>query len=247
MYGWRAKIGLLVPSNNTVFEPDIHGMVYYAASEGIAIYSTRLYLTSEDISEDKHEEVLERLAKEVEQGVKELTSARVDVILYGCTAGSFFKGVKGDEDLIEQIERVGLIPATTPSTAMIMALARLKINKVSVATPYSRLMDERLKKFLEGNGIDVIDIDGLRQTTVSGLTQFPPRKIYQLVKNVDNIKSDGILIPCTNFPVIDLIDSLEHDLHKPVITANQALFWHALRILGINKTIEGFGGILKEL
>jgi len=38
-----------------------------------------------------------------------------------------------------------------------------------------------------------------------------------------------------------MIDTLERDLGKPVITSNQSMMWHALRAGGIRERVPGFG------
>jgi maleate isomerase len=38
-----------------------------------------------------------------------------------------------------------------------------------------------------------------------------------------------------------MIETLERDLGKPVISSNQAMMWHALRSAGIREAVPGFG------
>lgn len=246
MIGWRAKIGLLVPNVNTVLEPEMVKLCLGLIDQGLAIYSTRLYFPSEDISEGQQEEGLELLAEQIEKGATELEAAKVHVILYGCTSGSFFKGADWDKEIISRIERVCKVSAVTPASAALEALKTLGVKKVSVATPYSEAMDKKLKEYLEYHGFKVIDIDGLRCTNVHGLAQFSKSVVYKLVQGVNAPDAECIFIPCTNFPTVDIIQVLEKDLGKPVITANQALLWHALRKLGVHDSISGYGQLLEN-
>ena len=246
MIGWRAKIGLLVPSVNTVLEPEMVKLCSGLIDQGLALYSTRLHIPSENISEGKQEEGLELLAEQVEKGTRELEAAEVDVILYGCTSGSFFKGADWDKEIIRRIERVCKVSAVTPTTGMLEALEMLGVKKVSVATPYSEAMDRKLREFLESHGFEVMSIDGLRCMNVHGLAQFSRSVVYKLVRGVNNPDAECVFISCTNFPTIDIIEVLEKDLGKPVITANQALLWSALRKLGVHGSIDGYGQLLKN-
>ena len=41
-------------------------------------------------------------------------------------------------------------------------------------------------------------------------------------------------------------ESIEREIKKPVITANQAMIWQALRISGYKMPVEGFGTILTQ-
>jgi len=246
MIGWRAKIGLLVPSVNTVLEPEMVKLCSGLINQGLAIYSTRLHTHSEDISEGKQEEVLELLAEQIEKGARELEAAKVHVMLYGCTSGSFFKGADWDKEIIRRIERVPKVFAVTPATGMLEALETLGIKKVSVATPYSEAMNRKLEEFLQFHGVQVLNIDGLRCTNVHETARFPKSIVYELARGVNTPDAGSVLISCTNFPTIDIIEALEKDLGKPVITANQALLWSALRKLGVHGSIEGYGQLLEN-
>ena len=45
-------------------------------------------------------------------------------------------------------------------------------------------------------------------------------------------------------PVLNIIERLEKELGKPVITSNQSLIWDTLESIGMNKDILGFGNYL---
>jgi maleate cis-trans isomerase len=42
-----------------------------------------------------------------------------------------------------------------------------------------------------------------------------------------------------------MIEPLEQDLGKPVITGNQATMWHAMRLAGVQESIAGYGRLLR--
>ena len=93
----RKRIGLMVPSTNTTCEADFQMMV----PRGITVHGQRLWMTNEGLGDDG----MNRMNAEIESGARYLATARVDVILYGCTTGSFFKGPglgPGDVGLIER-------------------------------------------------------------------------------------------------------------------------------------------------
>jgi maleate isomerase len=60
------------------------------------------------------------------------------------------------------------------------------------------------------------------------------------------VESEAVFISCTDLNAIGLIDYLEADLGKPVITSNQATMWHMLRLIGVKDRIGGFGRLLSE-
>jgi maleate isomerase len=44
--------------------------------------------------------------------------------------------------------------------------------------------------------------------------------------------------------VVAIIDALERDLGRPVVTANQASLWRCLRLAGLSPSIDGYGRLL---
>jgi maleate cis-trans isomerase len=61
---------------------------------------------------------------------------------------------------------------------------------------------------------------------------------------VDDPESDALFISCTALHTFGLIEKLEKDLKKPVITSNQATIWNVLRLAGIKDKINGYGQLL---
>src|SRR5687768_6237384 len=112
MYGWRARIGRLAPSASTVSEQEWA----LASPPGVTTVCARYYL------EAVTPENLDRMMDEIDRAVREVASARVDVVVQSGTPGTFIKGYGHDGEVIERIERVAGVPATTVMTAAVDAL-----------------------------------------------------------------------------------------------------------------------------
>lgn len=251
MYGWRKRIGLLVPSQNTTMEPEFYKMVL----EGITIHTSRMFLRDHFSSN-----ALIEMEGETERATKELSTAGVDIVIFGCTSGSFVKGFKYNiaiEDKIKGILGKGK-EAITTSTAVIDALKALKAKKIAVATPYPEEINQKEKLFLEEAGFVVTNIKGLgfserkqvyplTSSLVSMVGLQEPYVAYKLAVDVNTDDSDCIFISCTNLRTIEIIQKLEKDLRKPVISSNQATLAMALRKVGIRERIEGYGTLLENI
>ncbi len=55
-----------------------------------------------------------------------------------------------------------------------------------------------------------------------------------------------VFISCTNLASLGVIQRLEDELGKPVITSNQACFWACLRRLGLRDPVQGYGRLLSH-
>src|SRR4030042_6178821 len=131
MYGWRARLGILVPAGIIALEPEFRLMT----PEGVSCHYHRFTFTGGD----SNEEVVKRL-KKAEEFISDaseiITHVRPAVVAMAGTGVSFIGGYGYDQMLIKKMkERNGHLPTTTTSTSVIEALHKFGIKKVSVATP----------------------------------------------------------------------------------------------------------------
>jgi len=237
MIGWRARLGILVPSANIVMEPDIYRMI----PEGVTAHFARVWIT-----EDTPEE-LEKMIDYVPRASIELSHALVDVYGFGCTSGSLVNGLGYDQQIIETIKKETGKPATTTATACIQAFTEYGIKKISLATPYENWINEKEKVFFEGNGVQVAAMDGLGLPEAEAIASVDPGRIYRMAKAVDRPEADAIFISCTDFRGAETIRILEQDLGKPVFTSNQVTLWAMLRLAGVKSPISGYGRLLESV
>jgi len=227
---------LMIPSSNTTMEPEFYAMV----PRGFTIHSARLKLRSVTI------EGLAEMEKSIEEEASKLADADVDVIGYGCTSGSLFRGLGHDKNIEERIEKTSGRPAIATAGAVVSALGAMGVRRVSVATPYISEINDLEKKFLEANGFEVVDLKGLHLSDNLEIGRVSYEVIYELVKKLNHERSDGIFISCTNLPTIGIIEKIEKELRKPVVSSNTATLWAMLRKINISEKIRGYGKIMEE-
>ncbi len=228
----RRKIGLVIPSSNVTLEYEMPML----APQGVSIHYSRIPQTEDN------EEQISAMINYVPEKVSLLAHARVDVIGFGCTSGSFVKGMGYDKEIIEIIQQNTGIKATTTSSAVVEALKLIGVKKLSVGAPYTNPIMEKLKIFLSKNGFEIIKMEGLNM--LSGEGDLPLEATYELIRRIDHPDSEAIFISCTDFKTVELLDILENDFGKKVISSNQATMWKLLRLSGIKMSIHGFGSLL---
>jgi len=238
-YGWMAKIGLIVPASNTVNSHE-WGLL---APEGVAIHTARA--TQSGRSSQKS---FERMAKGAEEAAEQLATAGVDIVAYGCTSGSFM--CPRDEMMRRLAGRAGC-PATNSADSVLTALKALGVGTVALATPYLPYINEGEIRFLEEEGISVCASLGLglgeTEAERFAIRKVPPEAVYRMARAVDRPEAEAIFISCTSLATLRLIEPIEAQLGKPVITSNQATFWNVLKMLGLRVSIPGAGRLLREL
>ncbi len=237
-YGYRAKIGLIVPSTNTVNEPEFYKM----APCGVSIHTARIMLLGKATEESYF-----KMGEETFRAAAELATAEVDVIAWGCTSGGV---VLSHEKIESTIIEASNIPAVATISAVIAALGALGTKRIALGTPYVNFVNEAEVKFLENLGFEVVSWYGLElgetQEERRGIGRTPPESLYRLARYIDRPEADVIFISCTNLASVEMIAPIEAELGKPVVTSNQATFWRALRMAGVPDRIEGYGRLLQE-
>jgi maleate cis-trans isomerase len=238
MYGWRAKIGRISPSPETVGCEEWRR----ALPEGVCLVETRTLL---------HDVTVKGLAETVKQvgrAALELASAEVDVIVQAGTAIAFFRGFGHDQELSRRITAATGIQATTSLTAVVAALRVMGIKRPAIATSYLADIDTRLAAVLQQSGFEVAAIRGMGLKRSIDMGKVMPDETYRLACEVARsaTDADGIFISCGNLRSFEAIEPLEADTGLPVVTSNQAGLWQALRMVGIGDRLPGLGRLLSE-
>lgn len=90
-------------------------------------------------------------------------------------------------------------------------------------------------------------VDEPRLEGVTSIYAESAERAYQLAREADTPGAEAVLLSGTGLPTIDVLERLEHDLGKPVISSMQASLWQSLRLAGIREPIQGFGRLLREV
>jgi len=233
--GWRARIGVIYPGGGWIHISDFHKL----SPKGVAIGGAGV-----PRHKDESREEMLRLDEHVVEKAASFADYKPDVVIWCCTAGSFLKGKGHDEGLIKEMETVSGAACTTTSTAIRAAFDELGIKSFAMATPYPCDVNLVEKEFFEDNGFKVTNIAELDLIDNLILANISPNVIYKLAKQADSPDAEAVFISCTGLDVLDIIDALEKDLGKPVITSNQASYWHALKLARVGEPIKGFGTLL---
>lgn len=239
MLGRRARIGLIVPMDNVVIEPEF----YLRGLEGITYHTVRLSTKERWVMPEQAVLLAPTLAE-----------AGVDLIVYACAESSFLGGSLESRLVADEITAATGLPCVTAVAAMIEALRRLEVRRLSAVAPYTAARTQLMQEVLQNYGLETVncvhrdfneDVGDRREWFQ--VNRQPPAQAYKMAREADRPSAQGILIAATHFQTLDIIQSLEEELGKPVVSSNQAILWLALRTLGIHDTVSGLGRLLREL
>jgi len=236
--GRRARIGIVVPSVNTVMEPWAQKVV----PQGVSIFAARMFIPPATTPEA----FIEMDRNEGKAAIRQLSSVFPDAVAYGCTASSIVQGLAYDAHLRAEIEHDCKTPSTTAARAILTAAKALGVATVSNVSPYTREVDEAEHRYFAGAGLTVVGGACLGITDGFALAEPEPDTLFELGLRGFDRSADGLIMTCLNTRSHTVVDRLEQKLGKPVVTSTQATLWHALRLAGIDDRIAGYGVLLEK-
>ena len=189
------------------------------------------------------------MEQSVGRAAHDLAQTYPEVIVYGCTSGSFITGAENDTAIADKIETLTGIPAITTSTAVRKALHAVGARRVFMVTPYPETINQQEAAFLNHHGVTVAGWDTFNCRTSEEIREVDSGEVKAMVlKHREDVTDcDGVFISCTQLFTMDQIDSIEAELGRPVVSSNQACLWAALRHKKIESRGLGAGRLLEEV
>lgn len=221
------RIGVIAPPANVALERELPRYL----PDGVVTSHNRLSRPEAKLTKES----LLAMGESAMRAATDLAYARPDVVMYGCTSGSFLDGFGNEAKIAERITGLIGVPAFTTSTAVLEALRAVGARRVFMVTPYPEDMNEHEVKFLAHHGFEVPAYDSFRCAVSEQIRAIPSEDVAALVlRNRGAIAGcDAVFISCTNLLVLDQVEALEAALGVPVVTSNQASLWAALTRLGV--------------
>jgi maleate isomerase len=215
-----------------------------ALPAGVHALMTRLRLPAGEVSAAALGRMVE--SDRLEEASRELADGGAAVVAFACTTGSLLRGVGFDRELAERMQSASGVRATTTATALLAALSALGARSVAVATPYPDELNDLEARFLEAQGFAVRALRGLGIGSDPDIARVPYARTWELALAAagDAPDADVLFLSCTNLPTLPLLDELEAELGRPVISSVAVTVWHALVLAGVRPAATGAGSLL---
>jgi maleate cis-trans isomerase len=232
VYGTKGRIGLIVPANNSVIEPEL----WSAVPEGCALYATRI-LAKGDLTPD----AVRRMERDVDAAVEAIAATGVDVVAYCDMVTTFIMEPGWNEAAMARFSAATGVTFISAWTALRDALARLGARRLALGTPYPRAIHETVPPFFAGKGFAVrahatLDVRSMREVPTIG-----PERLGAFVRSLDTSGCDALVLLATDLPTFACIAALEEELGIAVLTSNQTILWRALSQLGAGTPRRALG------
>jgi maleate isomerase len=243
--GYRAVLGVIGPSTNTVVQPDMERM----RPEGVTNHYRGIYVTDPDALTD--EDFLAgttAISNATLDAVRSVITCKPDYLVMGMSAVTFYGGIAGGEAFKRQVrEAANGLDVSIGSEALVAALnAYGGIRRVSFVSPYFPVANAEVRRYLAESGFEVVRDTPLQCRCWTDIAKVPSARLSEVLDQLDGDDVDALVQVGTNLSMVQLAADTEARLGKPVIAINTATYWHALRAIGVNDRITGVGRLLQE-
>ena len=212
------------------------------APEGVSLHFHRMVAHGTPGSLEGQSARNRSMVENIDTGIELLAMVKPDVIVVAHTATSYHLGRRGEVELLDRLERATGRRVVTAFGSVARALERLDIRKLALGTPYSAEVTLQGKTHLESYGFEVVKFDNLKG--VENIYDTTAEHAYALARSVDAEDAGAVFLSGTGMPTVSVLEALEQDLGKPVISSASAMIWYALRLAGVGQPIPEYGRLL---
>jgi maleate isomerase len=221
MIGFRARLGFLLPPGNPTIEPEMMA----TAPEGVSLHFHRMVARGTPGSLDGQAERNRSMVGHLDESVEMLALVKPDIIIIAHTATSYDLGQDEESALLARLAQASGTRVTTAFASVAAALERLGIKRLALGAPYSAEVTLKGKAHLEAHGFEVVNHDNLKGVT--NIYDETAERAYRLARSVDRPEAQAVFLSGTGMPTVTVLEMLEQDLQKPVISSNSAMMWLA--------------------
>ena len=240
MMGWRGRIGFLVPPGN----PTLEGEVFPLLPKGVTAHFSRLVAHGATGTLSGQEARNRTQIEHIDESAGLLAMVKPSVMVLGHTATSYTLGRAGEAELVSRLEAKFRIPFLTAFGSVIDAMAALGIKRLALGAPYGEETTLKGKAHLEACGLEVVNWGRLEGVT--NIYDESEERAYQLARKVDRPEAQAVFLSGVGLPTMAVIEALEKDLAKPVISSVAAMMWRSFKAIGVREPVPGYGRLLRD-
>lgn len=242
--GYRKKIGIVVPSTNTIVGPECEPL----RPRGVTNHVARLTIQQRPIesSDQGFMEHVRAMRDGIGPAIDQVMTLAPDHVIMGVAIEAFTGGVAAADALQAELAQRAGVSVSMGSTAAVAALRNFKATRIAVLTPHQPKGDAIVQAYLTEAGFEIIRLVGMKCTSPFAIADIQPSTLYRVLRELDGPDVDAILQVGTNLANGAVAAEAERWLEKPVLAMNVVTYWDALRRIGIEDRVYGCGRILEE-
>ena len=231
------RVGLITLASDFRIEKDFNNVIH---DKDVDLYCNRIHCYNPLTNE-----TLKKMADDIPKVTEDiLPDQKLDCVAYGCTSGTIAAGYSSI------VEKVNLVKpntkVTTPITSAVNALKILKINKLSIFTPYTDEINQSVINYFKKENINITELSYFDIASDLDIGKIDPDYLLDVLVKKDLSNSDALFVSCTALPVLSIIKDLEKKTGKVVLSSNQTLIWDTLKQIDFKNQVEGYGELFNN-
>jgi maleate isomerase len=231
------RVGLITLASDFRIEKDFNNVIH---GKDVDLYCNRIHCYNPLTNE-----TLKKMADDIPKVTEDiLPDQKLDCVAYGCTSGTIAAGYPSI------VEKVNLAKpntkVTTPITSAVNALKTLKINKLSIFTPYTDEINQSVINYFKKENINITELSYFDIASDLDIGKVDPDYLFDVLAKKDLSNSDALFVSCTALPVLSIIKDLEKKSGKVILSSNQTLIWDTLKQIDFKNEVEGYGELFNN-
>jgi maleate isomerase len=198
-------------------------------------------------SEEEFATMMSAVRTSIEAAIDGILACSPAAIAMAMSAETFWEGTLDANALQTHLESRAHVKVILGAQACLAAIQRYGgVRRIALITPYMPAGDAQVRRSFTDSGFEVVNLLGLKCNSPLLMAHEPLERLRRAVREVDDPSVELILQVGTNLAFGKIAAEAEDWLGKPVLAVNTCTYWHALRSLGIEDRIGGFGSLLIE-
>ena len=171
-------------------------------------------------------------------------AARFGAIGYACTSAA---AIIGSDRIAAAVQSIHPdVPISNPLDAALTACDTLGVRRLGLITPYIETVSHSIRDHFENNGLSIAALASFEREEDRIVAQISEESILDAILQLGARKDiDAVFVSCTNLRTFNIIATAEAEIGKAVLSSNQVLAWHLLRLAGYNSEMLGLGILLQ--
>lgn len=220
------RLGMVVPSSNTVVEPMTARLLQ--DQNEVAMYAARVRVTRIGVDG----EASAQFAPEAyQQAGRLLRDARVDVVVWNGTSGAWL-GRPADDAIRSALSDAARAPATSSTLAYHHLLEQRGYRRLALWTPYVASVQHAIIAGWQDRGLQVVAEQHLGIQENHVFATIEPQLLEEGLRRLLAQAPQAVVVLCTNVAAAHLAARLEAELGVPVLDSVAVTLWHALKLAG---------------
>ncbi|MCV2891507.1 Asp/Glu racemase [Lentibacter sp. XHP0401] len=234
-YGGAAKLGLIVLSTDETLENEARQVL---AGQDVSLVHTRIRAEA-DVTPERLKMMETRLPEAAALLPEGLTA-----VGYACTSASTVIGPARVTELVRMSHPEAAV--SDPISAVMSGLKALKAKRIGFVSPYVKELTAPMRVFLGAAGFETVSELSFDLSEDRMVARIDEKSALQAIEKASESSDvDAIFVSCTNLRTFGILEEAERRIGRPVISSNQALMWHMLRLAGVEAKGWGPGQLFK--